>query len=62
MYDLENDKWKILKSSMKTPRYECGAAVLNGKIYVCGGRDGNDRILRTVEVYDPTTDRYFITF
>ena len=42
---------------MNTARDAVAAAVLNDKIYVCGGFD-NDT-LKTVEVYDPETDRYF---
>ena len=45
---------------MNTARDAVAAAVLNDKIYVCGGFD-NDT-LKTVEVYDPETDRYFRDF
>ena len=56
-YNLARDEWEPLKSTMKTARYDHGAAVLNGKIYVCGGSD-DKRHLDSVEVYDPKTDRY----
>ena len=54
---MENDCWETLNSTIKTKRFGFGAAVLNGKIYVCGG-SSNFKRLNSVEVYDPTTDRY----
>ena len=42
---------------MRTARFQHGAAVLNEKIYVCGGYDNNHTPLESVEVYDPKLDR-----
>ena len=57
-YDIGNDSWETLNPLMKTARLGFGAAVLNGKIYVCGGHTGNE-FLKSVEVYDPISQRYF---
>lgn len=59
-YDPAKDQWTILDSRMNEERSNFGAAVLNGKLFVCGG----SRIalpfspLDSVEVYDPTINRY----
>ena len=37
---------------MSTPRYEHSAVVLNGRIYVVGGFDGEER-LKSVECFTP---------
>ena len=50
-YDPQRDCWKTLPSLQKG-RIGDGAAVLNGKIFVCGGENNN-----TVEVYDPIANR-----
>ncbi len=42
---------------MPTTREALAACVLDGRIYVFGGYDG-DRLLPTVEVYDPATDTW----
>jgi len=44
------------KASMLTGRYKHTSNVVNGKIYVIGGRDANNNQLSLVEEYDPTTD------
>ena len=44
-------------ADMPTPRATHAAAVVNGKIYVIGGRT-TDRYLSTVEEYDPATDTW----
>ena len=40
------------------PRQELGVAALDGKIYAVGGIDGSRQAMATVEVYDPSTDRW----
>lgn len=42
---------------MQEVRYAFGAAVFNGKLYVCGGRKDNS-VLKSCEVYDPKTDSW----
>ncbi len=48
------------KSDMPTPRWGNTSAVVNGKIYVIGGgvSEPEERILSTVEEYDPATDTW----
>lgn len=50
-----NDTW-ISKTPMLTPRSMFEATVLDGKIYVVGGSDGD--MSGIVEVYDPSTDTW----
>jgi N-acetylneuraminic acid mutarotase len=45
----------VKKSIMPTPRYWAATCVLDGKIYVIGGRD-QARMYSIVEEYDPETD------
>ncbi len=55
-YDPSNNTWTT-KSSMPTPRYGLGVAVVDGILYAIGGyRDASP--LTTVEAYDPKTDRW----
>jgi kelch-like protein 1/4/5 len=42
---------------MSTPRSTVGVAVLDGKLYAVGGRDGSS-CLNSVECYDPHTNRW----
>lgn len=47
--------WKPVKP-MLSKRCRLGVAVLNDKLYVCGGYDGAT-FLQTVEVYDAVADK-----
>ncbi|MDH5543386.1 MAG: Ig-like domain-containing protein [Nitrospinota bacterium] len=49
------------KASMPTPRYQHSSSVVDGKIYVIGGRD-NAGTLNTVEVYDPVANSWISSF
>jgi N-acetylneuraminic acid mutarotase len=40
---------------MKTSRYCCGVAVMNGKLYAVGGVDKRYNKLSSVESFDPAT-------
>ena len=44
---------KLAQSKMS----RLGVATLNGKIYACGGYDGSS-FLRSVECFDPETNRF----
>lgn len=44
---------------MQNQRGSAGVAVLNGKLYAVGGRDGTS-CLRTVESYDPHTNKWSV--
>jgi N-acetylneuraminic acid mutarotase len=61
-YDLETNTWRE-RSPMPTPRNHTTAGVVNGKIYVIGGRVGAAFIseatdVSVVEEYDPATDKW----
>jgi N-acetylneuraminic acid mutarotase len=61
-YDPESNTWRA-RANMPTPRNHTGAGVINGKIYVIGGRIGAAFIgpssnLSNVEAYDPATDTW----
>ena len=43
---------------MSTVRSCHSAAVLDGKLYVAGGYDGDDNDLSSVERYDPATNTW----
>lgn len=44
---------------MQNQRCSAGVAVLNGKLYAVGGRDGAS-CLRSVECYDPHTNKWTV--
>ena len=45
-------------TTMPTPRTEGTSAEVDGKIYIIGGSDRNQKYVDTVEVYDATTDKW----
>ena len=47
----------IRKADMPTKRFGISIAEIDGKLFVIGGSQSNDR-LATVEVYDPATDSW----
>uniref|UniRef100_T1IU73 Uncharacterized protein n=1 Tax=Strigamia maritima TaxID=126957 RepID=T1IU73_STRMM len=51
VFDPIKNEWSV-KASMNERRYRPGVAVVDGKIYVCGGEEGWDRYHDTVECYD----------
>lgn len=54
VYDPAADTWTRL-APLPTPRNHLGAAVIDGKIHVVGGRVPGDMELTTHEIYDPAT-------
>ena len=50
-WNPSTNKWQI-STRMITPRYGHSAVVLNGRIYVVGGFDGEER-LKSVECFTP---------
>jgi N-acetylneuraminic acid mutarotase len=61
-YDPATNTWRE-RSPMPTPRNHTAAGVINGKIYVVGGRVGAAFIglasdISVVEEYDPATDKW----
>jgi N-acetylneuraminic acid mutarotase len=57
VYNPATDKWNTSKTSMPTARAGIEANVVDGKIYVIGGRN-SDGITNVTEVYDPATDTW----
>ncbi|MCX8153551.1 MAG: hypothetical protein N3E52_03850 [Candidatus Bathyarchaeota archaeon] len=62
VYDPATDTWEI-KAAMPTPRADLSACVVDGKIYLIGGKAywGTEpyyRELNVTEVYDPETDTW----
>ena len=62
VYDPASDTWAT-KAPLPTARGSASVAVVNGLFYVMGGccgwdAAGTDWMLRTVEVYDPTTNTW----
>jgi len=55
----EDSKWSFA-SDMKTARWDHAAYVMNGKIYVIGGKDQNGKFVSTIECYDPDKDCWSI--
>lgn len=56
-YDAADNRWRAL-APMLTPRNSCAAAVVNGVIYVIGGRTVAGGNTNVVSVYDPLSDRW----
>ena len=61
-YDIKTNTWRE-RAAMPTPRNHTTAGVVNGKVYVIGGRIGAAFIaassnLANVEAYDPATDTW----
>jgi N-acetylneuraminic acid mutarotase len=46
------------RADMPTPRYDAGSVLLDGKVYVIGGRVETETALSAVEAYDPRTDSW----
>jgi hypothetical protein len=57
VYDPAQDTWTRLEP-MLTARNHLGAAAIDGKIHVVGGRVPGDMELTTHEIYDPATDTW----
>ena len=58
--DISASTWTTLEAKLSTARSRHASVTYRGKIFVAGGWDSNDRILRTVEVYDPRKQRFEI--
>ena len=57
LLDLETLRWRLVRGPR--PREHLAATALGGRVYAIGGRlAGYDTNLRTVEVYDPRTNRW----
>jgi N-acetylneuraminic acid mutarotase len=56
-YDPALDSWRLL-APMSAGRGSVGAAAVDGKIYVIGGRDPTGKTVNTNSVYDPATNTW----
>jgi len=56
-YDACTGEWEVMRPLPKALA-NVGAAALNGKVYVVGGMDQNERHQDAVYVYDPATDAW----
>jgi N-acetylneuraminic acid mutarotase len=56
-YDLISNSWHV-QSPKLTPVADVQAAILEGKIYVPGGRLGTGQVTDLLEIYDPRLDRW----
>ena len=57
VYDPQADAWTQLASMGNARRCHASAAA-GGKLYVFGGRDGDEDDVSTAEVYDPASDSW----
>eukprot|EP00250_Pteridium_aquilinum_P014081 c21765_g1_i1 orf=591-1865(+) len=57
LYDSSLNRWRKI-ANMHTPRYEFACAVLDGSVYVVGGRGVGGKNLSDVEVYDVQRDMW----
>ncbi|MHA7873000.1 MAG: Kelch repeat-containing protein [Hyphococcus sp.] len=57
LYNAAANAWSPL-APLPTPRNSAAGAVVNGVLYVIGGRTVRDGNLSAVEVYDPLSDRW----
>jgi N-acetylneuraminic acid mutarotase len=61
VYDPESNTWADgddVPPALERARVNAAAAVLDGKIYVIGGRGPGGDVLQSVEVYDPESDTW----
>ncbi|MBD3322185.1 MAG: hypothetical protein GF350_13890 [Chitinivibrionales bacterium] len=57
-FDPRSDQWRPAPSLVHA-RWDHGTAVVDGKLYVAGGRTYNE-LLNTIEVYDPSRDSFIV--
>jgi non-specific serine/threonine protein kinase len=57
VYDISTGNWSAAPE-MPTPRHHHGAAVLDGRLVVVGGRNDDDLSLDVVEQFDPASGRW----
>jgi len=50
---IKGGKWEYMRQSMQKPRMEFAAVSCRGEIYAIGGKTGTEKILKSVEKYDP---------
>jgi N-acetylneuraminic acid mutarotase len=58
VYDFDTNMWSLL-GEMKSARGRFSIALYEGKIYACGGSNGNHD-MKTVECYDPRENKWTV--
>ena len=49
-FDSRVGEWQNVAPMRLSPRYLAGAALLNGEVYVAGGRNGGYKGMETIEM------------
>lgn len=57
-YMPDIDKWSSNCTSAPVERYRHGWAKVNGKVYLTGGRNLVDDIIKSIDIYDPKTNAW----
>jgi N-acetylneuraminic acid mutarotase len=57
VYDPATNVWTT-KASMPTARWGAASGVIDGKLYVAGGRGADLSVLSTMEMYDPASNSW----
>jgi len=55
--DLSNNKWEEV-ADINEARYSAFGAIMNGKVFIAGGKQSWNIILSSCEVYDPSTNEW----
>jgi N-acetylneuraminic acid mutarotase len=56
VFDPRTHQWSQKAARLNTPRKAHQAVECNNLIYIIGGFDADDNVLKTVEIYNPATD------
>lgn len=56
--DTTQRGWQKMKAPPLGARQENNVLALGGRIYILAGFDGNRSVIKTMEVYDPATDKW----
>lgn len=57
VYDFQTDSW-TMAPPMPTARHHLGAAAVDGRLYVVGGRSNRSLALNALERFDPATGKW----
>lgn len=57
VYDIDNDSWSQA-ASLPSPRNSAAVAIIDGLIYVAGGRTMDGGNIANLDRYDPVTDQW----
>jgi len=61
VYEVEDDRWRVLESRMQYGRIGAGVTrLLDGKVMIAGGLSQSLKAMTLVEVYDPETEQFSV--